>query len=110
MNSEVRPEALKEGGYHWYTTTPGKIGPATRTIATKSWGHQVDLAGLYDPANPEQEWKVYWSVKLTGPNYPFGKVWERDAILIDRMILVKCVPGEKLPETLTPVPPGGSNQ
>ena len=110
MNSEVFPDKLKEGGYHWYTTNPGKIGPATRTIATKSWGHQVDLAGLFDPANPDQEWKVYWSIRLTGPNFPFGKIWERDAILIDRMLLVKCVPGEKLPEALTPVPPGGSNQ
>lgn len=104
-NSEVRPDLIKEGGYHWYTTNPGKIGPATRSVATKSWGHQVDLSGLYDPANPDQEWKVYWSIRLTGPNFPpTGKVYERDAILIDRMILVKCVPGEKLPETLTHVP------
>jgi hypothetical protein len=101
MNSEVFPDKLTEGGYHWYSTNPGKIGPSTRTVATKSWAHQVTLAGLYDPANPDQEWKVYWSIRLTGPNYPFGKVWERDAILFDRMILVKCAPGEKLPETLT---------
>jgi hypothetical protein len=77
------------------------IGPLTKTIATKSWQHQVTLSGLYDPANPDQEWKVYWSIRLTGPNFPFGKVWERDAILVDRMILVKCVPGETLPNTLT---------
>jgi hypothetical protein len=30
---------------------------------------------------------------------------ERDAILSDRMILVKCVPGETLPENLTRVAP-----
>jgi hypothetical protein len=102
-NSEVRPELLKEGSYHWYSTNPGKIGPSTRTIATKSWAHQVDLSTLYDPANPDQEWKVYWSIRLTGPNFPpTGKIYERDAILIDRMILVKCVPGETLPNTLTP--------
>jgi hypothetical protein len=101
MNSEVFTDKLKEGGYHWYSTNPGKIGPSTRAIATKSWQHQVDLSGLYDPANPDQEWKVYWSIRLTGPNFPFGKVYERDAILIDRMILVKCVPGETLPNTLT---------
>jgi hypothetical protein len=58
-----------------------------------------------EPANPDQEWKVYWSIRLTGPNFPFGKVWERDAILIDRMILVKCVPGETLPNTLTAAKP-----
>ncbi|MFZ4778030.1 MAG: DUF4838 domain-containing protein [Terrimicrobiaceae bacterium] len=108
MNSEVFPDKLMEGGYHWYSTNPGKIGPITRTVATKSWGHAVDLAGLYDPANPDQEWKVYWSIRLTGPNFPpFGKVYERDAILFDRMILVKCVPGEKLPETLTHIPAKG---
>jgi len=100
-NSEVHLDKLKEGGYHWYSCNPGKIGPATRTVATKSWGHQVALNSLYDPANPDQEWKVYWSIRLAGPNYPFGHVYERDAILIDRMILVKCAPGEKLPEMLT---------
>ncbi|MEI6500940.1 MAG: hypothetical protein WCP21_07925, partial [Armatimonadota bacterium] len=60
-----------------------------------------NLSGLYDPDHPDQEWKVYWSIRLAGPNYPGGKIWERDAILFDRMILVKCVPGEALPETLT---------
>ena len=103
-NSEVSPNQLTGGGYHWYCTNPGKIGPATRTIATKSWGHQVDLSGLYDPAHPEQEWKVYWSIRLAGPNFPYGKLWDKDAVLIDRMILVKCAPGETLPDTLTPVP------
>ncbi len=100
MSSEVRPEVLKRGGYHWYTAPAGKIGPGTRTVATQSWGHQVNLADLFDPADPDAEWKVYWSIRLTGPNFPFGKVWERDAVLLDRMILVKCVPGETLPDVL----------
>lgn len=100
-NAEVLPASLKEGGYHWFSAAPGKIGPATRATATKSWGHQLALNNLYDPANPDQEWKVNWSIRLAGPNFPFGHVYARDAILIDRMILVKCVPGEKLPEMLT---------
>jgi hypothetical protein len=105
MKGEVRPEVLTEGGYHWFTANPGKIGPATITVATKAWLHQVRLSGLYDPADPNAEWKPYWSIRLTGPNYPpYGKMYERDAVLFDRMILVKCVPGEKLPETLTNVP------
>ena len=104
-NGELPLDKLKDGGYHWFSTNSGKIGPGTRTVGTKQWLHQVPLNGLYDPANPDQKWKVYWSVRLSGPNYPFGKVYERDAILFDRMILVKRVPGEKLPETLTHAPP-----
>jgi hypothetical protein len=109
MKGEVRPDVLTEGGYHWFTADVAKIGPGTITVATKAWLHQVKLAGLYDPADPEAEWKVYWSIRLAGPNYPpFGKMYERDAVLFDRMILVKCVPGDNLPETLTRVPAEGA--
>ncbi|HEY3417239.1 MAG TPA: hypothetical protein VGM23_10180, partial [Armatimonadota bacterium] len=90
-------------GYHWYSIKPWKIGPDLRTVATNSWLHQTNLSGLFDAAHPEQTWKVYWSIKLSGPSFPYGRVYEPDAVLIDRMILVKTAPGETLPETLTPV-------
>ena len=92
-------------GYHWYTLPAFTMGPYIHTFATQTWGKQTDLSGLYDAAHPDQQWKVYWSIRLRGPNVPFGSVLDPDMFCLDRLLAVKAAPGETLPEKLTPVQP-----
>lgn len=95
--------AVPGPGYHWYTLPAFKLGPYLRTFASKAWLKQTNLSGLYDAAHPEQEWKAYWHLRLRGPNYPYGSTLDPDMFCLDRLVLVKAAPREKLPEKLTEV-------
>jgi hypothetical protein len=98
-------EVVAGPNYNWYTVPDFPMGPYVRTFATKSWYKQINCSGLFDPANPEQKWKVYWSIRLRGPNYPFGSLFDPDMFCLDRVVLVRLEDGEKLSDTLTPAKP-----
>ncbi|MBF0532954.1 MAG: DUF4838 domain-containing protein [Candidatus Omnitrophica bacterium] len=76
-------------GYHWYQGPRFTLHEWTYLYLTRSWKFQEHLWSEYDPANPNQEWDVYVSLKFTGGAYPFGKSDEPNAVHFDRIVLIK---------------------
>lgn len=90
----VQAEDIPGPGYHWYRGSRFKLGEWTYVYLTESWRLQQHLYALYDPANPDQEWEVWVSMKCTGPDYPHGNPNDPNGVYFDRMILVRIEDGE----------------
>jgi len=91
----IAKEDILGPGYHWYRGPRITLGEATYVYLTESRKYQVHLWSEYDPANAQQQWDVYVSMKATGPAYPHARSGEPNGIYFDRMILVPVGPGEE---------------
>jgi hypothetical protein len=76
-------------GYHWY-----KLGDVTLTghdyiYFFWSWIIQNDLDGAFDARNPNAKYEVWADLKFEGPAFPFAKAGDKNAISVERIVLVK---------------------
>lgn len=88
-SSRIVPEDVPGPGYHWYRMGPHKIGRSYYLYFFWSWIIQVDIDSVMDPAKPEQQFDVWARIKLEGPTFPHGRAGDRDAICVERVVLVK---------------------
>jgi hypothetical protein len=54
-----------------------------------SWIIQLDVFDLYDARIPDQKFDVWARIKFTGPRFPHARAGEKDAIYVERVVLVK---------------------
>ena len=54
-----------------------------------SWYIQQGIADGFDPNQENRRFDIWLRMKLTGPAYPYGKKDEKNAIWIERIILVR---------------------
>ena len=79
-------------GYHWYKMGSFRIAPGYYAYFFWSWIIQVDLDNVFDPARPDQQFEVWARIKFTGPRFPHARPGEKDAIYVERLVLVKTEP------------------
>ena len=87
--SRIVPGDVPGPGYHWYRMGPHTIGPSYYLYFFWSWIIQVDIDSVIDPADPEQPFDIWARIKFEGPAFPQGREGERDAICVERVVLVK---------------------
>lgn len=74
--------------YHWYRVGKTKLSPSTRFVIHPSWWISQNIGNsVFDPLEPELQYEIWASVKLTGPSYAPGS-GKPDAIYLDRVIYV----------------------
>ncbi len=89
-STTIKPEDVPGPGYHWYKMGTHKIGGAYYLYFFWSWIIQVDLGSVVDPENPEQRFEVWARIKFEGPFFPHGQEGDKNAISVERIVLVKA--------------------
>jgi len=79
-------------GYHWYMMGSFSVAPGYYVYFFWSWIIQVEVDNAFDPAKPDQKFEVWARVKFTGPRFPHAKPGDKDAIYVERLVLVRAEP------------------
>ena len=87
---QIGPQDVPGPGYHWYKMGSPAITPTTYLFFFWNWAIQVDVGNAADPANPRGKFDVWTNIKFTGPGFPHGQAGEKNAIWVERVILVKA--------------------
>jgi hypothetical protein len=85
----IKPEDVPSPGYHWYKMGSFPMAPGYYVYFFWSWIIQADVEGAFDPARPDQKFEVWARIKFEGPRFPHSKPGEKDAIYVERLVLVK---------------------
>ena len=88
----IKAEDIPGPGYHWYKMGSFPIAPGYYAYFFWSWIIQVDVDNAFDPAKPDQKFGVWARIKFTGPRFPHAKPGDKDAIYVERLVLVKTEP------------------
>jgi len=88
-SGRIKPEDVPGPGYHWYKMGTFTIKPLTYLYFFWSWIIQVDIDDVIAPDNPGQKFDVWARIKFEGPAFPHGKPNQKDAICVERVVLVK---------------------
>jgi len=86
----IAPQDVPGPGYHWYKMGSFAITPSTYMFFFWSWIIQADVGNVVDPANPRGKFDVWANIKFAGPGFPHGQAGEKNAIRVERVILVKA--------------------
>lgn len=88
-SSTIRPEQVEGPGYHWYRLPPVSIPPSTYAYFFWSWIVQFPIEAAGDPARPDAKHEVWASIKFEGPGFPHGRPEQKNAISVQRVIVVR---------------------
>ena len=86
----IKPADVPGPGYHWYRMGTFRVRPTDYLYFFWSWIIQVDIDSVVDPAHPAQRFDVWARVKFEGPAFPHGRPGAKNAITIERVVLVKA--------------------
>lgn len=76
--------------YHWYKVGRTKLTARTQLIFHPSWTlSQKSGNAVFDPLEPNAEYELHVSVKVTGPAYVKGS-GKPNAVYLDRIVFVEC--------------------
>ena len=76
-------------GYHWYRLGEVPLTGTDYVFFFWSWNIQADVVDAFDSKNPKQLFEVWANLKFEGPMYPHGKPEDKNAISLERVVLVK---------------------
>ena len=76
-------------GYHWYKLGETVLTPHAYLYFFWSWYIQNPLDDAYDPTAPDAKFEVWASLKFAGPDFPFSKADDVNAISLERVIVVR---------------------
>ncbi len=85
----IRAEDITGPGYHWYKMGTFAIEPGFYLYFFWSWIIQIDIDNVYDPAKPDRKFEIWARVKFEGPRFPHAKPGAKDAISVERVVLVR---------------------
>ncbi|MCX5759303.1 MAG: DUF4838 domain-containing protein, partial [Candidatus Hydrogenedentes bacterium] len=88
--SVIKPEDVSGPGYHWYKMETFPIGPSYYLYFFWSWVIQVDLENAVNPDHSDQLFDVWARIKFEGPGFPHGKTADKNAICVERVVLLKA--------------------
>jgi len=88
-SATIRPEQVPGPGYHWYKLPPVPVPPSAYVYFFWSWIVQfpIESAGAVSP--PGQKFEVWAHIKFEGPGFPHGTPGQRNAICIERVVVVR---------------------
>ena len=85
-NTALKPTDIPGPGYHLYKMGRFPIGPGHYVYFFWSWVIQCDV----DPEGPPgQLYDIYARIKFEGPMFPYGNPDQKNAICVERVVLVK---------------------
>jgi len=83
-----REKQATDEKYHWYRVGKTKLTPSTRFVIHWTWWILQSIGdAVFDPLEPNAQYEIWASVKLTGPSYSPGST-KQDAVYLDRVIFV----------------------
>jgi hypothetical protein len=85
----IKAQDIPGPGYNWYKMGSFVIQPGYYLYFFWSWIIQVDVDNVFDPAKPNQKFDVWARVKFEGPRFPHAKPGDKNAISVERVVLVK---------------------
>jgi hypothetical protein len=92
-SASIQPEVVPGPGYHWYKLGTFQVTPSAYVYFFWSWIIQVRVDAVVDPDRPDQEFDVWARVKFEGPGFPHSKPDQKNAISVERVVLVKAAGG-----------------
>jgi hypothetical protein len=87
--NSIKAEDIPGPGYHWYKMGSFPIAPGYYAYFFWSWIIQVDVENAFDPARPDQKFDIWARIKFHGSRFPYAKPGDKDAIYVERLVLVK---------------------
>jgi hypothetical protein len=87
--SPIKAGDIPGPGYNWYKMGRYAIGPNQYLYFFWNWVIQLDVGDLFDAGKPDQKYDVWARIKFTGPRFPHARAGEKDAIYVERVVLVK---------------------
>lgn len=88
-SNTIKPEDIPGPGYHWYKMGSFPIAPGYYAYFFWSWILQVEVDNAFDAAKPDQKFEVWARIKFAGPRFPHARPGDKDAIYVERLVLVK---------------------
>ena len=85
----IKPEDVPGPGYHWYKLGTTTVGSGCYLYFFWSWIIQIDLDAIATGAQADQSFAIWARVKYEGPSFPHGTPDQKDAICVERVVLVK---------------------
>ncbi|HOW72932.1 MAG TPA: DUF4838 domain-containing protein [Phycisphaerae bacterium] len=92
-SASVKAEDVAGPGYQWYKMGTFTVTPSCYVYFFWSWIIQIDVDNAVDAANPDRPFEIWARIKFEGPGFPHGKPEDKNAISVERVILVK--PGSR---------------
>ena len=92
-SSKIESSDVPGPGYHWYRMGPHKIGRSYYLYFFWSWIIQLDIDSVVNPGEPDAEFDIWARIKFEGPAFPHGRAEDKNAICVERVVLVKSEGG-----------------
>lgn len=86
---QITPGDIPTAGYHWHKLGDVTLSGEDYVYFFWSWYIQLDLNDAFDAAKPAQQFEVWANLKFEGPAFPHGKAEDKNAISVERVVLVK---------------------
>lgn len=84
----ILPEDVPGPGYHWYKLPPTTIPASTYVYFFWSWIIQFPIESVTESAPTEAQYDVWASIKFEGPGFPHSRADQKNAICVERVIVV----------------------
>jgi hypothetical protein len=89
-HANIRPEDVTGPGYHWYKMSDVVLPNDNSFLYFyPTWFTQIDLVNVFEPAKPNQKFDIWANIKFEGPLFSHGKAEDKNAISIERVVVVK---------------------
>ena len=88
LGGNINAADISGPGYHWYKVGTGAITETSYLYFLRDWHIQFDMNGL-NADSPTQQFEIWANIKFEGPDFPHGKANEKNAISIERVVLLK---------------------
>jgi hypothetical protein len=89
LSGTIQAGDVSGPGYHWYRLGSVRLQPGMYVYFFWSWIIQVDLNSAYEPDRPDDLFEIWGRVRFTGPRFPHAQPDARDAIDVERIILIR---------------------
>lgn len=85
----VESDDIPAAGYHWYKLADTVLSGHDYFYFFWSWEIQNDLNDAYDSKTPDARYEIWVNLKFEGPDFPHGQAKDKNAISVNRIVLVK---------------------
>jgi hypothetical protein len=89
LTTSIKPEDVPGPGYNWHKLGEVKLTGNDYIFFFWSWVIQLDIPNAFDEGNPNQTYEIWANIKFEGPDFPHGKADDKNAISIERVVLIK---------------------
>ena len=85
--ASIKPEDIPDAGYHWFKLPPFSVGDGHYVYFFWSWNIQCDIA---PKGAPTDKFDIWAHIKFEGPAFPHGEAGQKNAISVERIVVVKA--------------------